>query len=91
MEEISLLVSVMTFISSLSFGNERVPEGAKVFVTVVIFSMQLDDLLFFFAFFCVFGAQHSRGIMDRKGISYAADRGTLHILFAYFCLHLEQL
>lgn len=52
MEGLSLLVSLLTFVSSFSFENDRVSEGVKILITIAIILCNISLICLFAALLC---------------------------------------
>lgn len=83
MESVSLLVSLLTFVSSLFFDNKRVSDGVRVLLTVLIFTSNVGLFLFFFVRFCIFESTFLKTFLDHEGVDYDSNRGLLHVLDVY--------
>ena len=83
MEGVSLLFSQLTFILSLVFESNRVPEGVRIFVTIVICLCNIGLFLFFIRRFLIFSAKYLKSVLDREDVPYNSDKGTWHVIKVY--------
>lgn len=90
LEGVSLLLSLLTFVSSLFIDGERVPWEAKITISVIVFLMDVGGFLFFVAVFLNFGSHYLRAELDREGISYIPERGAFHILTTYGLFQIKK-
>ena len=86
-EGISILASLLTFVSSIFFEDERVSDGVQIFITVSVALCNLGLFFFFLVFFLRLGAAYIRTILDREDVAYDSDGETYHILKVYFFDH----
>lgn len=91
MEGLSLLVSLLTFVSSFCFDKDRVPHPAKIFIAIAIFLLNVTLFCFLFASFCRFGSQYLRFVLDRDEVPYKPEGGVLHILIVCACHGIKNL
>lgn len=87
MESLSLLVSLLVFLSSLCFSDERVSEGAKITITVVILLCNGALLIYFVAFFVDFALDLIRLSLDRADVEYDRKGGCCHITAVFLSQH----
>lgn len=90
-ESLSLLVSLLTFVSSSVFDNERVGDPAKIFLTVLVFLLNvIGFLVFVFAFFN-FGAQYLRAVLEDQDIAMNPSQGIIHTFRTFFLHGLKEM
>ena len=83
LEGISILVSLLTFVSSMFFDGDRVPDVVKILISAGMCFCNALLLFLFVAIFLYFGATYLRCVLDVEGVPYNTNRGTLHILKVY--------
>ena len=83
LESLSVLVSLLTFISSMFFGDDVVSDAVRILVTLGIIVGNLVLFLVFLHFIVVFSAKYLRAVLDSEDVPYDADRGTWHIVKVY--------
>ncbi len=87
-ESASLLVSLLTFVSSLFFRDSAVSEAGRAVITAVVCTSNLMLFCAFVSFFCVMGAEYLESVLDREGVEHRRDGRTLHILRVYLFVYL---
>ena len=90
MESLSILVSAMTFGSSIFFGDEHVSSTARIVITVGIAFFNVALFLFFFVVFVIYAANYLRTVLDEEGVPCKPDGGAHHILWVYFYHYLIE-
>jgi len=83
MEGTSLLISLLTFLSSLLFKDEDINASVRIFVGVVICVCNVWLLVYFILFFFVFTGKYLKFVLDREGVRYDPKGNTRHILKVY--------
>ena len=82
-EGLSLLVSLVTFVSSLFFNDDNVPTGVRTATTVGVLLCNLALLLFFCALFTLFFVDCLKYNLQVAGVEYNPDGGIPHLLWVY--------
>ena len=90
MESLSILVSAITFGSSMFFGDEHVSSSVRVLITVGIASCNIALFLFFLISFVVFAANYLRIVLDQEGVPCKPHGGAHHVLWVYFYHYLFE-
>ena len=90
LESYSLLISLLTFISSLCFDTDRLSSSARLSIGVVIL---LLNLLFFFFLLVILlrsMADHLRNVLTNQNVLFDADASRLQVLAIYFMDYLPE-
>ena len=90
MESLSILVSAMTFGSSMFFGDEHVSSNVRIVITVGIAFFNIALFVFFFVVFVIYAANYLRTVLDEEGVPYKPDGGAHHILWVCFYHYLVE-
>ena len=88
MEGVSLFASLITFVSSMLFYEDSVPEDARIAASTVLLMCNLSLFFCFVLFFLRFGSEYLRAALDLRGISFVSELGTFHVLKVYVMDHL---
>ena len=83
MESLSILVSAITFGSSMFFGDEHVSSPIRTLITVGLAFCNIALFLFFLSAFVILAADYLRIVLDQEGVFYKPHGGAHHILWVY--------
>ena len=84
MESVSILVSLLTFVSSIFYDDERVSYPVRVLVAIVISFCNVALFLSLLTAFFVFLAKYLKTAMSREGVFPDTDAGPCSVLWFYF-------
>lgn len=87
MEGTSLLISLLTFASSLFFEDERVTTAARIFVSVIIVVCNVWLFSYFILFFFIFTSRYLKAFLVREGVRIDPKGDARHILKVYLCTY----
>ena len=88
MEGASILVSSLTFVSSIFFSDDRVSPVVRVLVTLGVVLCNGMLLFCFLCCFCIFGAKYLRMTLINEGVPFDPDSGSCHIIRVYVIDHI---
>ncbi len=83
LENLSVLVSLLTFVSSMFFGDDVVSDAIRIVVTLGIIVGNLALFFVFLHFIVAFSTKYLKAVLDSENVPYDADRGTWHIVKIY--------
>ena len=87
MESASILVSSLTFISSIFFGDERVSHTVRVMVTLFVAACNIVLLLCFLGFFSAFAMSYLKIVLAIESGSWDPDLKAFGMLKIYLSNH----
>ena len=82
-EGLSLLVSLVTFVSSLFFNDDNVPTKVRTSITVGVLLCNLALFLFFCTSLILFFANRMEYNIQVAGVEYNPDGGISHVFWVY--------
>ena len=83
LESASILLSSLTFVSSIFFSDGRVSHGVRLFMSVFLSSANVFFFLYLLALLVRFAAMYLRSVLVREGVHSSPVEGTFRILRAY--------
>ena len=90
LESYSLLVSLLTFTSSLCFDSDRLSSSARLSIALVILLLNLLFFFFLLAILLRSGADHLRDVLVDQNASFDADASRLRVLAIHLVGHLPE-
>ena len=82
-ESLCILVSSLTFISSIFFSDDHVSSAVRILVTLVVATLNLVFFALLFIICFVVSADYLRSVLIRKGVPCGARLAPLRIVFMY--------
>ena len=82
-ESVSILLSSLTFVSSIFFSDDRVSHGVRVSMSVFLLCANIFFFLYLLALLVRFAAEYLASILVEEGIHSSPVKGTFRILHAY--------
>ena len=82
-ESVTVLVTLLTFVSSLFFNDDMVTDGVAILISIVVIFSNVLLFGFLSIRFARFGATYLRSLLEKEGIPCDADRGTQHVIWIY--------
>ena len=82
-ESLSILLSSLTFVSSIFFSDDRVSYGVRVLMSVFLLCANTLFFLYLLALLVRFAAEYLGNLLVREGIHSSPVKGTFRILRAY--------
>ena len=82
-ESLSLLLSSLTFVSSIFFTDDRVSYGVRVLMSVFLFCTNVFFFLYLLALLVTFAAMYLRSVLVREEVHSSPVEGTFRIFHAY--------
>ena len=86
-ESLSLMVSLITFVSGSMFNDDRVHSVVRAMVTASVLLCNLALFIFFAGLLLVLAADHLRYVLDREEVEYNPSSSSVRIVWIY-CRHL---
>ena len=82
-ESLSIMLSLLTFVSSIFFSDDRVSYGVRVLMSVFLFCTNVFFFLYLLALLVTFAAEYLGSVLVREGVHSSSTKGTFRILRAY--------